>query len=168
MVARLDRMDATLDSIEKNLNDRLDKLESKIASLDTEITVLQEYKKISEKETASTQVQMNLILKQLKDLENKSIKSDELFSEREESINKFDEAVKRQHNQIEDQDNRSMRSTLVFKGIKGEENNWGDTNKVLVNAIMKVNTDLDRATVESWIDRAHRTKSSIVKWYFTY
>ena len=61
---------------------------------------------------------------------------------------------------LDDQINRGLRSTLIFKGIKEERNEtWEQTEEHLINIITR-HTKLDRGAIEIMIERAHRGKSS--------
>ena len=64
-------------------------------------------------------------------------------------------------NSMEDQINRGMRSTLIFKGIKEEENefSWEDTTNVLANQLSPI-LNCDPMQIVGDIERAHRGKGS--------
>ena len=62
--------------------------------------------------------------------------------------------------QLDDQINRSMWKTLIFKGIKEEPNeSWEETEKVLCEVIARhLKTDVE--SVEEMVERVHRGKPS--------
>ena len=57
---------------------------------------------------------------------------------------------------LEDQVNRSMRKTLVFKGIEGDEKNWDETANKLSSIISQMDKTLTKDEINGWIERSHR------------
>lgn len=66
--------------------------------------------------------------------------------------------IKYLEDKLDDQVNRSMRSTLVIKGIEGTESSWEDTKNKLSNIISNLTENKSANIIESWIERAHRLK----------
>ena len=52
-----------------------------------------------------------------------------------------------------------MRSTLVFKGVPGNEPSWTKTTETLSNLIHEIQAEIPCKVAASWIERAHRVKS---------
>jgi len=72
-----------------------------------------------------------------------------------ESIQRLIEENKKLKIQIA-QINRSTRSTLVFKGLKEEENeNWDESESILVQLFNR-HLNIDKEVATKMIDRAHR------------
>ena len=61
---------------------------------------------------------------------------------------------------IDDQANRSMRSTLVFRGIPGNEKSWDETSKKLASTIAVIDKSVTADQAMNWIERAHRAPQS--------
>ena len=75
-------------------------------------------------------------------------------------INTLKKSQEDLRNQLDDQMNRGMRKTLIFRGVKEEPNeNWAATEKILVNTLIN-NTDITPQIAERLIERAHRGKKS--------
>lgn len=79
---------------------------------------------------------------------------------KDEIIGSLTKQVKKLEDKCEDQANRSMRNTLVFKGVNGNEPNWTKTTEVLAGVISAVENDITLTEINSWIDRAHRMQSN--------
>lgn len=75
------------------------------------------------------------------------------------SVNELKEANRNLSASLDDQINRSMRSTLIFKGIKEEPHEtWEETEKILAETISRhLEIDLDK--VSDMIERAHRGRN---------
>ena len=56
---------------------------------------------------------------------------------------------------LDDQINRSMRSTLVFKGIEGNERSWSETTAILAKTISSMERTITEEKVVAMVDRAH-------------
>ena len=109
-----------------------------------------------------TEIKMDL--KQVKEI---AVKAESQSSTNEASISqlKSDVAVLKAANeklasQLDDQINRSMRNTLIFKVIKEEPNeSWDETEKALCQVIAR-HLKMDVEAVEEMVERAHRGKPS--------
>ena len=64
------------------------------------------------------------------------------------------------NDQIDDQINRSLRNTLIFRGIplKPKET-WEETTTILAETISKQIPDLNKEWIRETIERAHRSKT---------
>ena len=105
-------------------------------------------------------------MKQLNEtiLETKKMANDalNLACTNEANINKNNDnlliKIEKLEEQLEDQTNRSMRTTLVFKGIPGTERSLDQTSEVLSNKINEMcNKEVD---ISDWVERAHRSKAN--------
>ena len=63
--------------------------------------------------------------------------------------------------ELDDQINRSLRTTLIIKGVNEEPNeSWEDTENILVKMLARHLSMHDEAQVAEMIERAHRGKKS--------
>lgn len=70
------------------------------------------------------------------------------------------EANKSMMADLDDQINRSMRSTLIFKGIKDEPNeSWENTEQILTEVIVR-HLKMNANNVADMLERVHRGKTS--------
>ena len=60
--------------------------------------------------------------------------------------------------ELDNQINRNMRSTLVFKNVPGSETKWNETTKILCEIISEYDSSITTEEAESWVERAHRIK----------
>ena len=97
--------------------ERLDSIDASVSSLRNDIS---EVKKIAEA------------------AEEKAEEALELCRENKLETEKQHDSLRKRiislENQVEDQINRSMRSTLVINGITGNESNWGETTDRSISA----------------------------------
>ena len=56
---------------------------------------------------------------------------------------------------LDDQINRGMRTTLVFSGIEGDENNWDETAAKLSHNIHQMDPLLEQTEILNSIERGH-------------
>ena len=88
-----------------------------------------------------------------KDLANAQIKNDH-------SINDLHEQISQLTVNLNDQKDRSMRDTLVIRGIaETEKETWKETSVNLINYIAQIST-LSKDDIEYNVDRAHRGKAT--------
>jgi len=73
-----------------------------------------------------------------------------------ESLKNLIEENKQLKLQIDDQINRSTRSTLVFKGLKEEENEDWETSETILTNLFNRHLNIDNKVTKKMIDRAHR------------
>ena len=64
--------------------------------------------------------------------------------------------------ELEDVKNRSMRSTLIFKNIPGNEKSWDETTSILIENLAYT-TDKIKQEINANISRAHRLKGNTTK-----
>ena len=78
-------------------------------------------------------------------------------TERGNDIKRLNALVKELEDQVEDQTNRNMRSTLIIKGIKEDKNekNWDDATNALVRNLTSI-FDWDPDILHADIERCHR------------
>ena len=65
--------------------------------------------------------------------------------------------------QVDDQVNRGLRSTLIFRGIpqhKEDKETWDQTTTILANSLKSILPELSEEGIKLKIERAHRAKSS--------
>ena len=134
---------ATLEELKKLLeshkNDIISQINSKIDKLIADVDQIRDIAHMAE-----TKATRNVT--EIEDLKS------EIYSLRDSN--------KALEDSLEDQINRGLRSTLIFKGIKEEHNeSWEQTEEHLINVITR-HTKLHRDAVEPMIERAHRGKSS--------
>ena len=92
--------------------------------------------------------------------ETKATRNVTEIEELKSEISSLRDSNKALEDSLEDQINRGLRSTLIFKGIKEEHNeSWEQTEEHLINVITR-HTKLHRDAVEPMIERAHRGKPS--------
>ena len=92
--------------------------------------------------------------------ETKATRNITEIEELKSEMSSLRDANKALEDSLEDQINRGLRSTLIFKGIKEEHNeSWEQTEEHLIYVIIR-HTKLHRDAVEPMIERAHRGKPS--------
>jgi len=60
---------------------------------------------------------------------------------------------------LDDSINRSMRSTLIFRGIPelhDKDQSWDQTTESLIDCLKKINPDYDQENIRDDIERCHR------------
>ena len=57
-----------------------------------------------------------------------------------------------------------MRSTLVFKGIEGNERSWSETTAILAKTISSMDRTITEEKVVAMVDRAHILVKKTDKW----
>jgi len=73
------------------------------------------------------------------------------------SLSQLSLELKSTQDKLDDQVNRGMRSTLIFRGIPEEGNEtWDKTMKTLCTTLANIDPSLDLSQLERNIDRAHR------------
>ena len=102
-----------------------------------------------------------LLLLLLESLESeiKNLKT-ALHTQQEVTI-KLEDKVESLNDQLDDQINRGLRSTLVFRGINKKDNEtWDETVSVLASTINNLIPSITIDWMKKAIERAHRTNSS--------
>lgn len=73
----------------------------------------------------------------------------------------YENRIKILEDDLDDQINRSMRETVVFKNIPGSESSWEETAKVLCRCINECDGNIPEGEAWDMIERAHRVKSKV-------
>lgn len=83
---------------------------------------------------------------------------DLIYTKNSNKLDKLEKKCKELEDQLDDQTNRNMRTTLVFKGIAGQEKSWNETVNLLSEQIstMAEDKNITKAAVSMWIERGHR------------
>ena len=127
---------------------RFDTFEQKISELIPTIKEANERSKSNEAEILNLQTT-------IKDLEKRIAANEANLLAKGTALNDLNSTV-------DDQTNRTLRSTLVFRGVKqaGDEHSWDDCKKTFINKISSLNLDnITLETLKANIERIHRGKS---------
>lgn len=94
--------------------------------------------------------------KEIKEVKETVERVDGVSSQNSLLITSLEAEIKSLHVTVDDQINRSLRKTLIFKGIpENPKETWEATEKSLATAISKT-LDMDITLAERLIERAHR------------
>ena len=131
---------ATLIEIEKLLDAKLRKQKEEIVqSLDA---------RVREMETRFND--------KLGELEEKLFVVEARLMRKEEELQSFKKECDTLKRDLDDQINRSMRTTLVFKGINEEENEKAADTATILGQVIARHTDVKEEDARKMIERAHR------------
>ena len=80
----------------------------------------------------------------------------------EEKISHQTKCIETLENQLNEQTDRSLRTTLIFRGIpqKEDEKSWSNTTTTLANTLNKICPNDNVEEIIDTIERAHRAKKS--------
>ena len=92
----------------------------------------------------------------------KSISNEESLRDLIEKNEACEKRITLLENELDDQVNRSMRDTLVFKNVPGSETAWENTAKVLSRLINECDPTVSEEQAFRSIERAHRVKRNPV------
>ena len=102
-----------------------------------------------------------MLAKNYNELVSKINKNEERTLKNEDQILANQETLKNIQNQIDEQTDRSLRCTLIFKNVPyGQNENKQECTNVLTSAITKHCPDLTKSFVEDSIERCHRGSSN--------
>ena len=147
-----DSANKTLEETNLAILKRLESIDNKFDLLNTRLIetnniAMQAYQKAEEAHTLATECLAN------------NAEADQAIRLVEQETITSNERIKELEAKLEDQINRSMRSTLVFKGVPGNEPSWTKTTETLSNLIHEIQPEIPCEVADSWIERAHRVKS---------
>ena len=134
-------------------NERFDRLEEKINLMMQ--TVLE-----TEKRSKDNEIELRAAISRISKLENAIEEIKNKDQQKNESIEELKDKTSHLHDQLSEQTDRSLRTTLVFRGIKQDntEKTWDDTKHMLADTLSNI-TRLDPNAIFSNIERAHRGKA---------
>ena len=136
--------------LKETILNRLEGLESKLSLMQhsLEQTTQIATKALNETHVLQTKVD-ECVLEQKNDMERINEAVELIKIAHQKQITRLEEA-------LDDQVNRGMRSTLVFKGIQGGETSWSDTTTLLAKTISEMDSTNTEEQIQEMIDRAHR------------
>lgn len=138
--------------IQEQLQDIKISILKRIEAMEDNITALfTEFKAIKQTATEAKQLANDAV-------EHSNFIEAKLSCEIKESIAILQKKHEELEYRLDDQVNRGMRETLVFKGIDGKEGTWSDTANKLAHVISSMDEITTLEDVKTWIDRAHRAK----------
>lgn len=149
-----------------SINQRHDELENKLTDCISEITVKLNNIETSiqshvSKNTANILELKETVLGNTKDIKAIKHHNGESISTIEQTLNDQQKKISKLQEQLEDQTNRNMRSTLILKDIhQTHPETWNETIDVLSDALQNHCEKLTKDYVKGAIERAHRGKSN--------
>ena len=151
------RLEENVNKSREDINNIKTTIQKNHEDLKTELQIVDQKAKDAHTLALENQDEIKKLIDKQKNL-NEEIKQDILKSINMPEIQK---QLKTLDDENEDLRNRSMRSTLIFRGVRETEKNdsWEETSRLLVNILIK-KLQLDPYECNMQISRAHRTPKS--------